>query len=354
MKLKNIKKIYDSIKNDRMRAFILQLMEIIKYRKDVVRFDTNNVCNIRCIMCNVNHKDLRESRKIMAFDDYKKIIDRIAKGTRLLYLSCGYEPLITPDIAQYIEYAKCKGIPFVSFASNGLLLKPEISEQITDAGLNEIILSFNGFNKSDYNRIMKGSDYDKVTYNLSALKEIKGRKKITTPSVRMNSMLFKSNMQSGMEILDFIDKYNIDTIQFREPVQYDNLHDQEEYEKELLSSLNDNERKALITEFVKIIKKANESNKNIIVPKSIMHDTEFIGYKSESKVSSCSIPFFSYWINSIGVMRSCIYDDKGIIGNILTDSWSDIRKKRRQIRRHALKGTCNRKCMHNINSSEII
>lgn len=105
--LKSLKKMYELLGNDTIRAFALNLAEKLRIRKNILRIDTNCVCNIECIMC-TNKPISNSTENIMPFEAYKTIIDKTAKTTRLLYLSCGYEPYMTPDFRKYLAYAKQK------------------------------------------------------------------------------------------------------------------------------------------------------------------------------------------------------------------------------------------------------
>lgn len=51
MNLKFFKSVYDKLGNDTIRSNVLQVSELVGIRKNVVRLDTNNFCNIECIFC---------------------------------------------------------------------------------------------------------------------------------------------------------------------------------------------------------------------------------------------------------------------------------------------------------------
>ena len=130
--LKNLKKIYDKLGNDSIRSKVLSSAEFFGIRKDILRMDINNYCNINCIMCNRNYT--AQEKHYMSLEHFTSLIDQFAPLIRNLYLSCACEPLATPHFEEYLKYAKTKGIPYVSFCTNGLLLTQNMIEKIVTLG----------------------------------------------------------------------------------------------------------------------------------------------------------------------------------------------------------------------------
>lgn len=355
--LKLAKKAYDLMKNDRVRAVSLLAAEKLGVRKDVVRMDTNDVCNIECIMCTNKLKKIT-NENIMTFDDYLIVIDKIALKTKFLYLSCSYEPLVTPNFEKYIEYTKkCRkgAIPFVSLCTNALLLNEKIIEALVINKIDEIIVSFNGFDQDDYNRIMYRSNYEIVTRNLKRLNDYKHKAGSDFPKIKLNSILMKSNIINFNKVLQFIEDYNIDTIQFRELVVSNNANNIQELNKEIITSIDENNLKKSIAEIRKAVVKLSESGRNVILPKSILIDGSLAEKKSVGQKSSCSIPYFSSWINYDGEIRACtIRTNESIVGNIVNDNIESLNKNRREFRRNAIIGACTKKCTINSDTTIIL
>jgi MoaA/NifB/PqqE/SkfB family radical SAM enzyme len=367
--LKRLKKIYDRLENDSIRSKALAFAELLGIRKDILRMDTNNYCNIKCIMC--NRVSTGNEKHFMALADFKKAIDLFAPTLRNLYLSCACEPFATPHFTEYVKYAKSKGIPFVSFCTNALAMNREMTEQIVDMGVDEVIISFNGFTKDDYQRIMYGSDYTQARRNISALTAYKRKKGVSKPNIRLNTVLLNTNLTHMDKLIDFVMENGIDTVQFRELQLFDGQNNPEEVKRELLSNLSPDEQKKLIDKANKAAEIFRAAGKEVILPLSFHHlttqrDNEFAykgneAEKSESAKSkpkilklSCAIPYFSYWMDWAGEVRICGYDEKGIIGNIFKDRFPVLKTRRKYFRKLALKGQCRREaCTVNIDVSEI-
>ena len=89
----------------------------------VVRLETTNACNARCIIC--PHREMQ--RPITTMDDglYARLIDQCAAaGCREVHLHNFGEPLMDKRIEDRIAYAKQKGIRRVKIFCNGSLLTP--------------------------------------------------------------------------------------------------------------------------------------------------------------------------------------------------------------------------------------
>ena len=89
---------------------------IMRFRK--VYIEITNACNLNCSFC------IKNSRKItyMSFDSYKKIIDKIKGYTREIYFHILGEPLMHPDVLEFIRYANDNDL-LVNITTNGYLIK---------------------------------------------------------------------------------------------------------------------------------------------------------------------------------------------------------------------------------------
>ncbi len=362
--LKLWKNLYDKLGNDYLRSTALTAADVLGIKKDIIRLDTNCRCNIRCIMC--NSKPYKSQTPYMEFRDYKKIIDLYSPTTRMLYLSCAFEPLITPDFPEYLKYAKTKGIPHVSFCTNGLLLNESLVKTLIEYGIDEMILSFNGFCKKDYHRIMPGSDFDKVCRNLKLLSDAKLKYHSEKPKIRMNTMLLKSNLSHMNDMYKMIQHFDIDLVQFRTLMLHEDLNNPDEVQNELPENQSFMEYKKMLNSIKSTANRLRRNGKKIILPDSVLNRqtpafsmeaaAEFHpGQKAENIKKHCSVPFFSYWIDCEGNVKVCGYDEKGLIGNALTDSPVLMNQKKYHFRKQALRGKCaNQNCTINVDKSRIL
>ncbi|MCL2096829.1 MAG: radical SAM protein [Oscillospiraceae bacterium] len=272
--LRTFKKIYNYLgKNKTIRGYALKTADNLNIRKNIVRMDVNNFCNVRCVFCSQFRQENIHKSNIMSVGDFKKIIDKIHRQTRFLYMSCGYEPLAVPNFAEYLEYAKSKKIPFISFVTNGLLLKEKIIKSAVDNQIDEIAISFNGFNKEDYNRLMFKSDYDTVISNIKRLNEYKAEMNSVYPKIRLNCILMKSNIKDFDRVIDFLDENKISVLNFRRLGVYEGQNDSDAVKTEIVEfTPPDKEASEFIKKYKAYINGRKNSGVEFIAPNMLVKE----------------------------------------------------------------------------------
>ena len=155
------------------------------YKK--IYLEITNNCNLNCDFC---IKNSRKS-KYMTFDEFKIILKKLENNTKYLYFHLLGEPLMHPDINNFINYASNKfGI---NITTNGYLI-----DRVKDnKNIRQINISLHSFNEK-YNVTLE--DYmNKIFDTVDVLS------KYTFISYR-----FWINNKYSKEILNMINKkYNI-------------------------------------------------------------------------------------------------------------------------------------------------
>jgi hypothetical protein len=138
----------------------------------VVRLETTNACNARCIIC--PHREMH--RPITTMDDglYNQLIDECAEaGCREVHLHNFGEPMMDKRIEQRIAYAKQKGIRRVKIFCNGSLLTADRCKRLIEAGLDEIKVSLDGATREEFERIRTPLKFDVVVQNVVELVKLR-------------------------------------------------------------------------------------------------------------------------------------------------------------------------------------
>jgi MoaA/NifB/PqqE/SkfB family radical SAM enzyme len=142
----------------------------------VVRIETTNACNAKCIIC--PHGTI--GRPIQHMDDglFEQIIDECAQhGCKEVHLHNFGEPLMDKKLETRVAQAKGKGLKKVKIFSNGSLLSEQRAEALIDAGLDEIKISFDGATREEFERIRAPLKFDTVVANIKSLVALRDRKK---------------------------------------------------------------------------------------------------------------------------------------------------------------------------------
>jgi len=128
--------------------------EIIKKRRYKIlklNIETTNICNAKCIMCPC--KDMTRPKGIIKEALLKKILTELPDDVREVCLSLFGEPLIDNHIVLIMETTKELLNPSAKlmFFTNGSLLGEWVNKSIYKY-LDEIIISFQGYDKESYQK----------------------------------------------------------------------------------------------------------------------------------------------------------------------------------------------------------
>ncbi len=127
-------------------------------------------CNLNCTMC--PRDKITRTRSIMSPGLMDVLLDWLPDIEGELFF-CGLgEPLLNPYI--YACMTKlCKRKITAGITSNGLLLTPETVNRLIEAGVDFIHVSFPSLSKDIYEKIMRGSRFEKVLGHLEYLSEVR-------------------------------------------------------------------------------------------------------------------------------------------------------------------------------------
>lgn len=104
-----------------------------------VYVEITNICNMHCSFC---HGHSRSARK-MTQEEFSHILDQLSDQTQYIYYHLMGEPLIHPELPQFLTMAAQKG--FLSIlTTNGTLLRKR-GQEILRAGLHKISISLHSF-----------------------------------------------------------------------------------------------------------------------------------------------------------------------------------------------------------------
>lgn len=193
-----------------------------------------NVCNFQCKYC--PHSVLpadQINNKMMPWEIYKKTIDDLtgfSKKIKLLMLSGLGEPLLHPDIAKMVSYAKKKQVAeTVRIITNGSMLTHELSDKLIDAELDHLKISIQGIDDEGYKSMSKANvPFSKIVDNIEYFYN---HKKNTIVNVKIveDALRTPDEKERFFEMFDSIcDVINVEHIsQYQELVDYSKFMDSE-------------------------------------------------------------------------------------------------------------------------------
>ncbi|MDR0550428.1 MAG: radical SAM protein [Spirochaetaceae bacterium] len=171
------------------------------------------LCNLNCVMCGQrgdkgvlkNGAEYKESKHILPFEQYKKLIDEAAAEKPVIYL-WGGEPFLYPDLFPLIRYAVEKDL-FVSVNTNGVMLE-RCAEQIVRDKWSAIFVSLDAFRDVN-DRIRGKGSYDRVIAGFNAINREKERQKSKLPVMGIVTTITNMNYDSLEALCDASREWNL-------------------------------------------------------------------------------------------------------------------------------------------------
>lgn len=123
------------------------LLQFSKDKKPVVVWNMGRRCNLKCIHCYAQSKDI-EYRNELTTQQGKKLIDDLAQFGAPVILFSGGEPLMRSDLPELALYARSKGIRAV-ISTNGTLIDKKMAKVLKEIGLSYVGVSLDGMRETN-------------------------------------------------------------------------------------------------------------------------------------------------------------------------------------------------------------
>lgn len=175
---------------NRLKWHYFPRFRIVARFPEHVDIELSSACDMKCPMCYTTTEAFKQMvpKKLMNMELFKKIVDEcVERGVYSIRLSLRGEPFLNRNIVEMTRYAKQCGIREVATLTNGLKLNPEIFEELLDAGLDWMTISFDGVGET-YNRIRKPAKFDEAVDKIRTYSLIKKRRNSKKPVVKVQSV----------------------------------------------------------------------------------------------------------------------------------------------------------------------
>jgi len=163
--------------------------------------ETTTRCNLKCIFCEHTYWD--EPPSSISFDSFKSIINQFPKLKWISLTGIGESFTFPHDYMRMMEYIKQKKI-FIELYDNFYFITPQISQRLIDMGVNKILISFDATTKKTYEKIRKGSNYERVLSNIEQFLKLKQESNKVFPKVSFHFVINKMNIGEAVPYLDFV------------------------------------------------------------------------------------------------------------------------------------------------------
>ena len=123
------------------------LLQFSKDKKPVVVWNMGRRCNLRCVHCYAQSKDI-EYEDELTTEQGKELIDDLAEFGSPVILFSGGEPTMRKDLPELAEYAKSKGMRAV-ISTNGTLIDEKMAKVLKKIGLSYVGISLDGVKETN-------------------------------------------------------------------------------------------------------------------------------------------------------------------------------------------------------------
>ena len=200
-------------------------MESFRQGAIAVEFEVTNSCNADCIMCPNSLMKRPIARMDLAL--FKQIVDEFKKENlpliKFVFAGIG-EPTLDHHLAEKISYLK-KCLPHipVQITTNASLLTEKKSQELIAAGLDQVIISFNGTTKESYEAVMGHLNYEKTLQNILHFLSLRKNNK---PSVTISCVRLDANASDFAQMEQFWKEKNVSVDAIKTPVPFNRGGDQ--------------------------------------------------------------------------------------------------------------------------------
>lgn len=123
------------------------LLQFSKDKKPVVVWNMTRRCNLKCVHCYAQAKDI-EFEGELTTEEGKALIDDLASFGSPVILFSGGEPTLRKDLPELAAYSREKGMRAV-ISTNGTLIDRKMARQLKEVGLSYVGISFDGVRETN-------------------------------------------------------------------------------------------------------------------------------------------------------------------------------------------------------------
>lgn len=185
---------------------------------DNAYFELTKSCNLKCIHC-LNDSGVKSNKQLTNEECINTVKSLCNNGIQEIRFTGG-EPLLHSGLFKLVEIAHDMGVR-TSLGTNGTLIDGNVAKKLQEAGLDHAVISLDG--TSHHHNIIRGvpNSYENARKSIDFLNA-------HGVTVRVNSVVMKSNMQDIVELSKILSNEGIHLLirRFIPSGRGKNLHDE--------------------------------------------------------------------------------------------------------------------------------
>lgn len=169
-------------------------------KRNYLRFDLANNCNIRCIMCQAYNSLPKSETNFTDFDTFVRNTKGNLADWSVIQLGNIAESTTHPRFADFLRYIRSESAALIHIVTNGKLLH-KYADLINEIGNCRVHLSMDSIRKEAHEYIREGSNFDIMMKNLSSID-------VKRTQVLLSFTMMKSNVEEYPDIVKFCQDRN--------------------------------------------------------------------------------------------------------------------------------------------------
>ncbi|BAY23373.1 radical SAM domain-containing protein [Calothrix sp. NIES-2100] len=145
----------------------------VAVKPSYVRVIVGNTCNLKCVMCPYHSAELKpthstdffKAKKAMSWEMMQKLAKECGEAKISILIGSIEEPILHPQLVEFIQLCRQQGVPRVHITTNGQLLDQTCSQALLEAGLTSIDISIDAATSDTYRKV-RGADFNRVISNV--------------------------------------------------------------------------------------------------------------------------------------------------------------------------------------------
>lgn len=166
-----------------------------------VHLQITNACPLKCRHCGQASREPYENE--LSFDEICSLIDEMAAIGVLEICIGGGEPFSRGDFINIVSYAAKKGIA-VSLSASGLFVSRAAAKKLSEIGLKQIRISFDGASEKSYDYYRGKGTYRRAVRGIKTLREL-----FDCPLI-LHSVIMKPNIGELLSLFRAVQKFEAD------------------------------------------------------------------------------------------------------------------------------------------------
>jgi len=180
--------------------FIAKLSQMRTPYPSYTEIEVTTRCNLRCIMC--EHTYWNEETRDMSFETFKKIVDGFPNLKWIGLTGIG-ESFLNKDFLKMLRYVKSKSV-YVELYDTFFFIDEKTARELIEIGVDLILASIDGATKETYEKIRRGSDFERVINNVKTLVELKREMNSYFPRLGFHYIISTINLKEIPHYIEMV------------------------------------------------------------------------------------------------------------------------------------------------------